>query len=186
MRNEFICIFDNILTGGDKESLRSRTKELLKLCYAHNVRLNFKKSWLGHKTAKYFGYELYPGGYHIDEKRKTALQDHGKTKKANTTLMKSFLGFSVYVSSFTENYTTLAAPLHDMTKVPFNWDKTTWVRDYEADFETFKRALIAAMDVVYPDFDLTCILMTDASDYAVGWVLIQLRPTANGSHIRRK
>ena len=36
------------------------------------------------------------------------------------------------------------------------------------------------MDLVFPDFSLTWILMTDASDYAVGWVLIQLRPTENG------
>jgi hypothetical protein len=61
MRDESICIFDNILTGGTKEQLRLRTQKLLKICYDHNVRLNFKKSFLGHGTAKYFGYELYPG-----------------------------------------------------------------------------------------------------------------------------
>ena len=102
------------------------------------------------------------------------------TKKVNTTLMKSFLGFTVYFSSFTENYAALAAPLHDMTKIPFDWDPNTWTRDYKADFETFKAALVSAMDLIYPDFSLTWILMTDASDFAVGWVLIQLRPTDKG------
>ena len=185
MRDESICIFDNILTGGTKEQLRIRTQKLLKICYDHNVRLNFKKSFIGHRTAKYFGYELYPGGYRIDDKRKDALLDipfpnHGSNKKANTTLTKSFLGFSVYFGAFTENYAALAAPLHDMTRSTFDWNEATWTRDYRADFETFKAALIASMDLVFPDFSLTWILMTDASDYAVGWLLIQLRPTEDG------
>ena len=185
MRKESICIFDNILTGGTKEQLRQRTKELLALCYKHNVRLNFKKSFIGHRTAKYFGYELFHNGYRIDNRRKAALEeipfpDHGPTKKANTTFIKSFLGFSVNFSSFTENYAALAAPLHDMTRTLFDWNKDAWTRDYKADFERFKAALIASMDLIFPDFSLTWILMTDASDYAVGWVLIQLRPTPNG------
>ena len=185
MNDESITIFDNILTGGSKVELRLRIARLLKICYEHNVRLNFKKSFIGHRTAKYFGYELYPNGYRLDDKRKAAMMDipfpnHGANKKANTTLTKSFLGFSVYFGSFTENYAVLAAPLHDMTRSTFDWDESTWTRDYRADFATFKQALINSMDLVFPDFSLTWILMTDASDYAVGWVLIQLRPTKNG------
>jgi hypothetical protein len=106
--------------------------------------------------------------------------NHGLTKKANTTLTKSFLGFSVYFGAFTENYAALAAPLHDMTRSTFDWDESTWTRDYRADFDTFKQALINSMDLVFPDFSLTWILMTDASDYAVEWLLIQLRPTEDG------
>ena len=185
MNDESITIFDNILTGGSKVQLRLRIERLLKICYKHNVRLNFKKSFIGHRTAKYFGYELYPNGYRLDSSRKAAMMDipfpdHGKSKKANTTLTKSFLGFSVYFGSFTENYAALAAPLHDMTRSTFDWDESTWTRDYRADFATFKEALINSMDLVFPDFSLTWILMTDASDYAVGWVLIQLRPTEDG------
>ena len=159
MRDESICIFDNILTGGSKEQLRLRIKKLLKICYEHNVRLNFKKSFIGHETAKYFGYELYPNGYRIDDKHKAALLDipfpnHAPNKKANTTLTKSFLGFLVYFGAFTENYAALAAPLHDMTRSTFDWNESTWTRDYSADFETFKAALIASMDLVFPDFSL--------------------------------
>ena len=67
-----------------------------------------------------------------------------------------------------------------MTRSTFDWDESTWTRDYRADFATFKEALINSMDLVFPDFSLTWILLTDASDYAVGWVLIQLRPTEDG------
>jgi hypothetical protein len=73
MNDESITIFDNILTGGSKEQLRLRMEKLLKICYDHNVRLNFKKSFIGHRTANYFGYELYPNGYRLDSKRKAAM-----------------------------------------------------------------------------------------------------------------
>ena len=185
IRSTSICIFDNILTGGDKTSLRLRVSAVLDLCYKHNIRLNFKKTFLGFKKAKYFGYELFKGGYRIDESRKAALKsipfpETTNTKKANTTAMKSFLGFTVYFCTFVEGYARYAAPLHDMTRVEFSWDETTWTRDYRKDFETFKEALYTAMDLIYPDFDLTWLLLTDASDFAVGWMLIQLRPTVNG------
>jgi hypothetical protein len=111
MRDESICIFDNVLTGGTKEQLRLRTQKLLKICYDHNVRLNFKKSFIGHGTAKYFGYELYPGGYRIDDKRKAALLDipfpnHGPNKKANTTL--TYCSAHLNTSRRTQDPTTLA------------------------------------------------------------------------------
>ena len=173
IRSTSICIFDNILTGGDKTSLRLRVSAVLDLCYKHNIRLNFKKTFLGFKKAKYFGYELFKGGYRIDESRKAALKsipfpETTNTKKANTTAMKSFLGFTVYFCTFVEGYARYAAPLHDMTRVEFSRDETTWTRDYRKDFETFKEALYTAMDLIYPDFDLTWLLLTDASDFAVG------------------
>ena len=187
IRSESICIFDNILTGGTRETLVSRVKNVVDLCYKHNIHLNFKKTWIGQDTAKYFGYELFNKGYRIDASRKSAIKalpfpNYGKTKKENTTLVRAFLGFSVYFISFTENYAHYAAPLHDMTKDNFNWDESTWSRDYRADFERFKEALDASMDRIYPDFSLTWLLMTDASDVAVGWVLVQLRPGANDSY----
>ena len=54
IRDESICIFDNILTGGTKETLVTRVKNVIDLCYKHNIQLNFKKTWIGQNTAKYF------------------------------------------------------------------------------------------------------------------------------------
>ena len=187
IRSESICIFDNILTGGTKDTLVTKVKNVVDLCYKHNIHLNFKKTWIGQDTANYFGYELFNKGYRIDNSRKSAIKalpfpNYGKGKRENTTLVRAFLGFTVYFISFTENYAQHAAPLHDMTKDSFDWNESTWQRDYRADFERFKEALDASMDRIYPDFTLTWILMTDASDVAVGWVLIQLRPGANDTY----
>ena len=52
---------------------------------------------------------------------------------------------------------------------------------YEQTFSTFKQALGNAMDIIYPDFSLEWVLLTDASDLACGWILFQLRPMPDGS-----
>ena len=187
LRGKAITMFDNILTGAeDIHELRKRVEAVLDTCYKHNIKLNFKKTHLGKQQAKFFGYELYAQGYRIDEERKRAIADipfpgHGKTKRENTKQVRSFLGFSVYFMHFVERYAHYAAPLHDMTRDDFNWDKSTWTRDYEEDFRIFKEKLAEAMDVIYPDFSLEWILLADASDIACGWILLQLRPQPDGS-----
>ena len=189
VNNISICMFDNILTGAedDKELLR-RVKLIVEICVRHNIVLNFSKTFLGRTWAKFFGYELSQAGYKIDTARCKAMSEipmpgHGKTKKENKTQMQSFLGFSVYFMHFVERYAHYAAPLHDMTREDFDWDKSTWTRDYVNDFETFKQKLLECMEIIYPDFTLEWILFVDASDVACGWVLIQLRPQPNGSFI---
>jgi hypothetical protein len=187
VRNESICAFDNILTGGKTlDELFDRLTKILQICCDHNIKLNFSKTFLGHTTAKFFGYEVSKDGYCIDDVRKSALSkilfpDYGKNKKENTKLMRSFLGFSVYFIHFVENYAKFAAPLHDMTHEKFNWDKTTWTRDYESDFNIFKEKLSKAMDLIFPDFTLVWIILPDASDFAIGWIILQLRKLLDGT-----
>ena len=93
--------------------LRERVDKILDVCVKHNVKLKFVKIHLGHKTAKFFGYELHEHGYRLDDTRKQALQDiplpgWGKNRRENQKQMKSFLGFSVYFHNFVENYAALA------------------------------------------------------------------------------
>ena len=94
-----------------------------------------KKTWIGQDTAKYFRYELFEKGYRVAARRKSAIKalsfpNYGKNKRENTSLMRAFLGFSVYFISFTENYAEYTATLHDMTKDDFDWDESKWARDY--------------------------------------------------------
>ena len=63
----------------------------------------------------------------------------------------------------------------------FDWNESTWTVDYRAAFDTFKNALAASMELIHPDFSLQWILLPDASDYAAGYILLQLRVTSDGS-----
>ena len=63
-----------------------------------------------------------------------------------------------------------------MTHAKFNWDRSTWTKDYEASYRKFLQALEDATENFFPDYALDWILRTDASDNGCGGVLIQLRP----------
>ena len=60
-----------------------------------------------------------------------------------------------------------------MTHKDFYWKRDTWKHDYEADFELMKRALSQSVANHFPDYDLDWVLRVDASDKAVGAVLLQ-------------
>ena len=187
LREEGIFMFDNVLMGAETtDELFTKVEKFLDICIERNVKMNFSKTWIGFNKATFFGYVLDEHGYRLDESRKKAIADipmpgWGKTKKENTTQMKSFLGFSVYFIPFVENFAKAAAPLHDMTHMEFDWNESTWTRDYKTDFANFKSTLMSAMDLVFPDFDLEWIFLPDASQYACGWMILQLRPMPDGT-----
>jgi phospholipid-translocating ATPase len=67
-----------------------------------------------------------------------------------------------------------------MTKKSFNWDRKTWDCDYEEQFENCKKALAESVAIHMPDYTLAWIMRVDASDLAVGAVLMQVRTLENG------
>ena len=72
-----------------------------------------------------------------------------------------------------------------MVKKDFNWNKSTWTVDYEMVFTNFKKALVNATKLFYPDYDLEWILRVDASDVGVGYVLFQVNIDDNNSIVHQ-
>jgi hypothetical protein len=88
--------------------------------------------------------------------------------------MRRFLGCSLFFRKFVPYFSEMTAPLHDMVKKDFNWNVNTWKVDYTSHFERFKEALLNSTTLYYPDYDLEWLLRVDASEFAVGYVLIQI------------
>ena len=187
LREDGIFMFDNVLMGSETtDELFEKVNKFLDICIERNVKMNFAKTWIGFDKATFFGYELSSNGYRLQSSRMEAINEipmpgYGKNQKENITQMKSFLGFSVYFIPFVEQFATFADPLHEMTHKDFNWDKSTWERDYSKDFELFKNQLSTAMDIIFPDFSLEWIFLADASDRACSWIILQLKPMPDGT-----
>jgi hypothetical protein len=168
-----ICIFDNLLIlAMDFNDAFKKLELVLDRCIERNVCLKFSKSWLGFDHANFFGYVCRYQRYELSESRKEALS----TIPFPTTLkkMQSFLGAALFCKSFVPHYSTLTAPLSDMTKQSFSWNESTWTVDYRKIFDEFKVRLLAATSIFYPDYGLDWILRTDASLYGVGAMLLQV------------
>jgi len=86
-----------------------------------------------------------------------------------------------YYRKFIENYAKEAKPL---TKLLKKQETFNWTEECEKAFEFFIQKLTTNPILVYPDFEKTFYLTTDASQFAIGGVLAQedleqnLRPIA--------
>jgi len=92
-----------------------------------------------------------------------------KTKKE----VHTFLALTGYYRCFMPSYTTMAAPLTDLTKKDCP-NQVKWTPGCNEAFGKLKSVLCTAPALHSPDFSQTFILQTDASDRGVGAVLSQM------------
>jgi hypothetical protein len=85
--------------------------------------------------------------------------------------LRSFLGLASYYRKFIKNFAKIAAPLTNLLKksaITYEWEETC----NEA-FETLKGILVKAPVLKLPDFDKEFEIHFDASDFAIGRVLVE-------------
>ena len=174
-----IVVFDNfLLCAHDYDDAYKKLEKFLDRCIERNVWCNFEKSWFGFTEVLFFGYRCSNNRYEITDERMQGLI--AVPFPESTKEMQRFLGMILFCSRHIEGYVDLVAPLYDMTKIDFSWDAKTWKRDFRADFEKVKRALLKAVSLFYPDYDLPWIVRPDCSDIGAGALLIQERTDENG------
>ena len=81
------------------------------------------------------------------------------------TDVRAFLGLTGYYCYFIPNFTSLAAPLTDLTKTaPM---RVTWTEQCDQAFKDLKGSLTSSPVLQNLDFEKSFILQTDASDRGI-------------------
>lgn len=86
--------------------------------------------------------------------------------------VRSFLGLVGFYRKFIPNFACIAVPLTDLTKKG-QPNKVIWESSHEHAFGTLRNALVKFPILKLPNMSEPFILMTDASDYGIGAVLMQ-------------
>lgn len=116
-------------------------------------------------------------GFQVDNRKMQSLVDKDKaletyllaqTKKQMTV----FLGLTNYYQKFVPNFAELAVPLTEMTQAGAP-TKVVWMPQAERAFQKVKEVLFQSPSLHTPDFDITFLIQTDASEMAIGAVLTQ-------------
>jgi hypothetical protein len=108
-----------------------------------------------------------PQGIEVDEEKIEAIKSW--PIPATLTQLQSFLGCAGFYCHFVRDFSTIAAPLNDLTKkgVPFYWGVVQ-----EHSFNTLIDKLTHTPLLQLPDFSKTFELECDASGIGIGGVLL--------------
>ncbi|MGL4337186.1 MAG: RNase H-like domain-containing protein [Turicibacter sp.] len=84
--------------------------------------------------------------------------------------VRQFIGLAGYYRRFIQNFAQIAEPLNRLLRFE---NKFKWGIEQQQAFETLKQKLISEPILRHPDMSKPFLLMTDASNYAIGAVLGQ-------------
>ncbi len=123
----------------------------------------------------FLGHKITQEGLKMDDHKVKAILDWEPPKSVPT--LRSFLRLASYHHKFIKNFAKMAAPLKNLLKKSaetYKWDGAC-----DKAFETLKGILVKAPMLKLPNFDKDFEIHFDASDFAIGGVLMQEgRPVA--------
>ena len=171
---------DELIEAHEKD-LRRVLSELDK----HNMVCKPTKASLFVKEVKFAGH-MVVHGQHRPMPGKLASLHHWE-KPQTISKLRSFMGFCNYYSGYVRMYAELSGPLHKMLQVEKidgrkgSKKKLAWTPEAQDAFSRLKERLLGQLRLLLVDPDKGFVLRMDASDYAVGAVLEQIRD--DGSHV---
>ena len=123
---------------------------------------------MGKSSISFFGVILSAEGVKPDPDKVYCL--YNAPAPANQGELKSFLGLCTFMSRFIPNYSDKTAPLRELIKknVQFKWGESQ-----ENAFKVLKTELSCNSVVSYFNPDKPCSLWVDASNFAIGGILLQ-------------
>ena len=169
-----IPIHDNLLIAAhDPEDLFDKVRMVYKECAEVGVQLNILKCQFGVEKLAFFGYIVEPGLYYVDKERLEDIRNipFPKSKKA----VQKYLGMAVFCSPFIPHFVDAFAKIYEMSTDSFSFSPGDWGdTDYVEEFSKSKDYLKRSAAVHFPDRSLEWVLRTDASQVAIGGVLLQM------------
>ena len=129
---------------------------------------NIEKCTFCTDRVAFLGYVVTAQGIEVDKAKVEAIQSWPTPN--SVTQVRSFLGLAGFYRRFVKDFSTIAAPLNELTKknVPFVWSDAQ-----EEAFTILKDKLTHAPLLQLPDFNKMFELECDASGIGLGGVLLQ-------------
>lgn len=165
-------IDDIVIHGEEWGTHLQQVTAVLRALRGAGLTANPKKCRLGLRDADYLGFTIGRGCVKPQAGKVEAIRNwpRPQTKKQ----VRTFVGLTSYYRRFVPHFSSLAAPLTDLTKSRLA-DRILWTEETEKAFQELKEALCSGPVLVTPDFSKPLIVQTDASETGVGAVLSQLQ-----------
>ena len=142
-------------------------KSVLQTLRKERLYANLKKFTFGVEKVVFLGFVVSSKGVYVDESKIKAIKNW--PQPTNLQQVRSFLGLAGFYRHFVKDFSTIAAPLHALSKnnAPFVWGPLQ-----SAAFDELKSLLTHAPILALPNFDKTFEVHCDASGTGIGGVLM--------------
>lgn len=135
-----------------------------------NLTIRPSKCFVGFQEVPLLGHVVGNGKVRPQEAKVSAVKDFPIPKTKSQ--VRAFLGLVGYYRRFIPKFSSVAAPLSDLTKKN-KANQVVWLEECQAAFTKLKQALVEAPVLQNPNFNRPFVLQTDASDRGIGAVLSQ-------------
>ena len=167
---KFVVVYlDDILIFSKSEAEhKAHVRLVLEVLQRERFFVAKAKSRFAQTEIQYLGHLVNAQGVRPDPKKVSAVQSWPVPQ--NVRDVRSFLGLCNYFRKFIDQYASIAVPLTNLTRKSVGW---TWTGRCQDAFEKLKRSLLEAPLLRTPDESKPYEVVTDASDYGLGAVLLQ-------------
>ncbi|CAI6364864.1 unnamed protein product [Macrosiphum euphorbiae] len=163
-----VYIDDLIITGTTLEEHNQRLKKVLDRAREVNLKFNKSKCIIGVTEVKFLGHVFNSEGVKPDPDKIKAIVNMPSPKSVKD--LQRFLGMINYLSSYIPKLADETTLLRSLLKKNTSW---VWDENYESMFNKVKNSITTAPVLSYYDPSIPLTLSVDASQFAVGAVILQ-------------
>jgi hypothetical protein len=174
---DFVVVYiDEILIYSDSlEEHEEHLRKVFQRLRENKLYAKLEKCEFGVTEVNFLGHRIIQEGLKMDDHKVKAILDWEPPK--SVPALRSFLGLASYYRKFIKNFAKIAAALTNLLKksaVIYEWEEAC-----DEAFEILKGILVKVPVLKLPDFNKEFEIHSDASNFAIGGVLVQEgRPVA--------
>jgi hypothetical protein len=164
-----VVYFDDILIYSRNESEHIvHIRQVLHVLHDAKLYGNLEKCTFCKDKVIFLGYVVPKNGVEVDNSKIVAIQNW--PTPMNVSQVRSFHGLVGFYRRFVKDFSTIAAPLNELTKkgVAFVWGPAQ-----DNAFDELKRLLTSTPLLALPDFNKQFEIECDASGIGIGGMLMQ-------------
>ncbi|GJR39352.1 putative nucleotidyltransferase, ribonuclease H [Tanacetum coccineum] len=143
-------------------------KQVFQVLRDNKLYIKLEKCSLAQDAVELLGHKINDGGLMMDGAKIKDIQDWESPTKV--TELRSFRGLVNYYRRFIMGYSAISSPLTDLLKKNKAW---IWDEECQAAFRSLKKAFMEEPVLRLPDVTMPFKFHTDASNFAIGGVLMQ-------------
>ncbi|XP_057754711.1 uncharacterized protein LOC130974013 [Arachis stenosperma] len=168
--DRFVVIYlnDIVVYSNTLEEHVEHLRTVFKILRENNLYVKKEKCSFARDEVHFLGHIIKGGTLCMDQGKVKAIKEWEPLNKVFE--LRSFLRLANYYRRFMKGYSAKAAPLTDLLKKNHSWD---WSKEYQKAFDELKAAITEGPVLALHDYSKVFEVHTDASDYAIGGILMQ-------------